>query len=480
MFEKMSHGGGGSGENPESGISSYAETLGGEPDSESTSAESVERGESVEAGRSLGGAALSVSERLENGAEGREEGDEDEELDEMSPEEIGKSIENLVFARKFDIDKLVSRMLPNDVCDKCAFLLDYGIADAKMVAEKMIQFSPASVAEHLTHLRSRKNGEEIDVDALVMALDSAGVAANLETLVSNGVGIEELVQKMDPADIGPEQQKIIDRERGAILDKKRIGELSAKMGNGEDLTEAELRFLYETERPIRRGGRQSPDVAWSPEEAELRSEYGIEYAMKAGISVDEILDSLAEHGMYGKMYIAEHIDELIKCGASVEQLKGKLGAKGANGVDSIIEVTRLGLRGAEADSGGAELSDEDVLRRRQEVDVDLFMSRISPEEYQKRFAFCGGLSYRVKAENLDALIDRGYFGSSGDASELAWALGLVDQKSLAKNAPTIIKHMSFWFIWGDYKHGSRTKWVASCMGPNYRAQNREVLEEQDA
>ena len=233
---------------------------------------------------------------------------------------------------------------------------------------------------------------------------------------------------MDSTDIGPEQQKIIDRERGAIIDKQRIGELSAKMGNGEDLTEAELRFLYETERPIRRSGRRRSSAVWGPEEAELRSEYDIECATKAGISVDEILDSLAaHHGSIERMYITEHIDELIKCGATIEQLKRKIGDKD---LDRIIEATRLGLGDAEADSGGAELSDEEILLRRHKVDVNLFMSRVPLEEYEEKFAFPGALSYRVGAENFDALTKRGYFYS--EASQLAWILGMIDQKSLVK------------------------------------------------
>ena len=475
MFgEEMSHGGGGSGENPESGVSSYAETLGGEPGSESTSAEPGERGESVESGRSLGGVALSISERLENGAEGQEEGEGDEgkELDEMTPDEIAESIESLVFQKKNNVDDLVSRMLSKDVCEKCVFLIDYGIANAKLVAEKMMQFSPASVAEHLTHLRSRRNGKEIDVDALVMALDSASTAANLETLLLNGAKIEDLVGRMDPADIGPEQQAIIDKERAAVADKRRVGELSDKMRDGGDLNEWDVRFLYETERPIQRWEKtRRPEVDWSFEEAELRAEYGIEYAIKAGLSVDEILDSLVEcHDSLGRDYIAEHIDEFIKCGTSVEQLKAKLGAKR---VERIIESTRLGLRGVETDSGGAELSDEDVLRRRHEVDIDLFMSRVSPEEYREKFSLRRGLSYRVEAENFDALSERGYPITM--ASELAWILGKIDQKSLVKNASTIVRHIP---AYGKRNHG--LNWVASCMGPNYRAQNREILEGQEA
>ena len=63
MFTEMSYGG--LDDNSESGVSGYAETLSRSgPDVEQTRVELVERGESVEAGRSFGGAALSVSERL--------------------------------------------------------------------------------------------------------------------------------------------------------------------------------------------------------------------------------------------------------------------------------------------------------------------------------------------------------------------------------------------------------------------------------
>lgn len=72
----------------------------------------------------------------------------------------------------------------------------------------------------------------------------------------------------------------------AFADKKQLIALDRKMQSGEDLTTAELEFLYETDRPI-----DTLDTynGYDPRVYELKEKYGIEYALEHGVSLDKML-----------------------------------------------------------------------------------------------------------------------------------------------------------------------------------------------
>ncbi|MDO4611298.1 MAG: hypothetical protein Q4B34_00305 [Candidatus Saccharibacteria bacterium] len=73
-----------------------------------------------------------------------------------------------------------------------------------------------------------------------------------------------------------------------FADKKQLIALDQKMQNGEDLTKEELEFLYEVNRPIATLDNFNAD----PRVGELLEKYDVEYALKNGISLEEMINAL--------------------------------------------------------------------------------------------------------------------------------------------------------------------------------------------
>ena len=128
-------------------------------------------------------------------------------------------------------------------------------------------------------VRGLAQGQDIE-DSLIPTLEK-----KLETLTGSGKKLAE------------------------VLDRKTLIMLDNKMQNGEDLTKEELEFLYEINRPI-----ETLDTYnhVDPRIPELKEKYNIEYALDAGINIDNLVSRLDSY------HIAENLDTLIQHGANID------------------------------------------------------------------------------------------------------------------------------------------------------------------
>ena len=74
----------------------------------------------------------------------------------------------------------------------------------------------------------------------------------------------------------------------AFKDKQTLIRLDRKMQNNEGLSNDELRFLYELDRPIVQLDTYGVDTRIQ----ELKDRYGLEYALEKGIKADDIVSKL--------------------------------------------------------------------------------------------------------------------------------------------------------------------------------------------
>ncbi|MDO4753361.1 MAG: hypothetical protein Q4A36_04010, partial [Candidatus Saccharibacteria bacterium] len=114
----------------------------------------------------------------------------------------------------------------------------------------------------------------------------------------------------------------------AFADKQELIRLDHKMQNNEDLTKEELEFIYEINHPIHTLDTYNNS---DPRINELREKYGLEYALNAGVDINQLMSKLKPYG------IAENLDTLISHGANINQLVSKLDSYHiAENLDTLI------------------------------------------------------------------------------------------------------------------------------------------------
>ena len=139
-------------------------------------------------------------------------------------------------------------------------------------------------------------------------LDPDGKVAEISGL-NNGQAVEDalvpIVKKKALSLPGGEKylQKFDDKQTLIKLDNKRK--------EGEDLTEEELTFLYELDRPI---ATLDTYNRVDPRIPELKEKYGIKYALEKGIDVDKLVPSLKP------VDVVQNLDSLIEHGADIDNI----------------------------------------------------------------------------------------------------------------------------------------------------------------
>ncbi len=94
-----------------------------------------------------------------------------------------------------------------------------------------------------------------------------------------------------------------------FADRNELIRLDKKMKNNEDLTKEELEFIYEINRPINTLDTYNN---YDPRVYEMRDKYGIDYALDAGIDINQMLQILDSDD------IAQNLDTLISHGAEID------------------------------------------------------------------------------------------------------------------------------------------------------------------
>ena len=225
-----------------------------------------------------------------------------------------------------------------------------------------------------------------------------------------------------------------------FADKNELIRLDRKMQNGEDLTKEELEFIYEIHHPIKTLDTYNDN---DPRITELREKYGIEYALNAGVDIDQLvseldsyqiadnLDTLINHGAnididhlvsrLGPYGIAYYLDTFINHGANIDQLVSQLDPDNiANNLDTLIN------HGADIDVNDlvSELDSRDIannldtlINHGADIDVNHLVSQLKPHDI---------------AAKLDTLINHG--------ADINHLVSRLYPDTIAKNLDTLINY----------------------------------------
>ena len=163
------------------------------------------------------------------------------------------------------------------------------------------------------HLYDPKTGKLAKNGCASVRLDIDGYVAEISGLGEGQALNDSLVPTVEEkAKSLPGGEKYLAK----FADKKMLIALDRKMENGQDLTKEELEFLYEINRPI-----ETLDTYnhYDPRIKELRSKYGVLYALHAGVDANQLMSRMDPRD------IAEKLDILLNHGADINQLISNLG-----------------------------------------------------------------------------------------------------------------------------------------------------------
>ena len=220
----------------------------------------------------------------------------------------------------------------------------------------------------------------------------------------------------------------------AFADKQELIRLDRKMQNNENLTKEELEFIYEINRRIHTLDTYN---SYDPRVDELKQEYGIKYALNAGIDVNDLVPRLDSFD------VAEELDTLIEHNANINDLVSKLDSPGVfKNLDTLIE------HGANIDSLVSKLSPIYTVRKLNvlmehgaNIDINNLISRLDSnyvEEYLgvliSHGADLGQLMSKLEIENFDVpqLVEQG--------TDIDILVSKLDQRTIRKNFSILINH----------------------------------------
>ena len=257
----------------------------------------------------------------------------------------------------------------------------------------------------LFHLIDEKTGKLSKNACASVRLDPDGDVAEISGL-KNG-------QALDDSLVPVVEKKVKSLPGGekflkAFADKNMLINLDHKMQKGEDLTKEELEYIYEINCPI-----QTLDTYndCDPRIDELKQKYNINYALDAGINIDNLVSNL------GSVQIADNLDTLIDHGANIENLvSNMLSGDIADNLDTLID------HGANIENLVSNMDSSDIPHN-----LDILI-----DHGAKIDNLVSELPPYMLAYNLDTLIDHG-----ANIDNLVSDMLLGD---IADNLDTLIKH----------------------------------------
>ena len=285
------------------------------------------------------------------------------------------------------------------------------------------------------HLYDPNNpGKLAQNGCLAILVDSNGNVTNEVRGLGEGEDIEDaliptLEQKLKS--LPGNENKLAE-----VLDRKKLITLDRKMQNGEDLTKEELEFLYEIHRPIQILDTYNGD---DPRIKELREKYDIEYALNAGLNIDQLVSKMKSS------CIAKNLNTLISNGANVNQLVSNM-----DSCDIVKNLNTIISHGANINQLVSELWAYDIVKNLNTLisngaNVNQLVSKLGSDDVAKNLdtLISHGANIDVNqlvsklwasciAENLDTLISPG-----ADINQLIPKLFSSD---IAENLDTLISH----------------------------------------
>lgn len=183
----------------------------------------------------------------------------------------------------------------------------------------------------LFHLDNPRSGQLSESACASIRLNSQGKVAEISGL-DNGQALEDSLVPIveDKCSKLPGGKKFLK----AFADKRELIRIDRKMQDGEELTDEELRFAYEIDRPIHTLDTYNYQ---DPRLTEIREKYGISRAAEiTGISGIKIFKKMTNLDYLDSIDISRNFDEFLKAGASAEFL-----AQGIEGEDAIDNLQKL-------------------------------------------------------------------------------------------------------------------------------------------
>ena len=222
----------------------------------------------------------------------------------------------------------------------------------------------------------------------------------------------------------------------AFADKQELIRLDHKMQNNEDLTKEELEFVYEINHPIHTLDTYN---IYDLRIYELRKKYRLEYALNAGVDIDQLVPKLNSDD------IVKNLDTLISHGADIDQLASKLSPYNiVKNLDTLIS------HGADIDQLVSKFNSDDIADNLDtlighDADINQLVSKLGRPAIVKNLDTLIGHgadidqlaskleSYQI-VKNLDTLINH---GANIDIDQLASKLSPYN---IVKNLDTLISH----------------------------------------
>ena len=205
----------------------------------------------------------------------------------------------------------------------------------------------------------------------------------------------------------------------AFADKQELIRLDHKMQNNEDLTKEELEFIYEINHPIHTLDTYNNS---DPRINELREKYGLEYALNAGVDINQLVSELDSDD------IVNNLDTFISHGADINQLVSKLyQLQIAENLDTLISHgANININQLVSKLKPLEIAEnlDTLINHGANIKIDQLVSKLD--------------SYQI-ANNLDALISH---GANIDINQLVSKLGLsiLGPYYIANNLDALISH----------------------------------------
>ncbi len=290
----------------------------------------------------------------------------------------------------------------------------------------------------LFHLIDEKTGKLSKNACASIRLDPDGNVAEISGLKDGQALNDSLVPIVEEKVKSlPGGEKFLE----AFADKQKLIALDRKMQNGEDLTKEELEFIYELKRSIKTLDTYN---SRDPRVGELKQKYDINYALNAGVSVDDFAN-------LGRSFIIKNLDTLISHGAKLKDLADKM--EYSDIVDNLDILTEHGLRITSINSLVSIVSDIDrscIARNLiplldHGADIELLVSKLYPSDIARNLDTLISHGAKIKtddlisrmrspaiAENLDTLISHG--------SDIDFLVSKLNQYDIAENLDTLISH----------------------------------------
>ena len=342
-----------------------------------------------------------------------------------------------------NINNVVSNMRPDNVAYNLDTLLKHG-ADIN-VDELVLNLDSRSITRNLDKLL--RNGADIDVNELVSSLDPKYIAYNLGTLLRNGADINNVVREMDSDDV--------------------IKNLDTLLKHGTDINNVvsgmDRHGIADNLDTLLEYGADINNVVSKMYSYGIADNLDILLRNGADIDVNELVSSLRAH------HIAKNLDTLIKHGADINNVVREMDSDDVvKNLDTFLE------HGADINNVVSKMLPDDVAKNLDTLlehgaDINNVVSKMGPNGIVKNLDYLlkngadinnviSGMDRYGITDNLDTLLEHGAdinnvvskMRSNGIVKNLDYLLkngadinnvvSNIDRDDVAKNLDYLLDH----------------------------------------